>query len=99
MKLKEEKELGLFLQHHSDKLILIKFFTTWCTPCHELQRNIEQLLQERKDVVVLEIDAEKFPELAQRPEFNVRAVPALFLFRQGNQVRSVEQLKKFISGS
>jgi thioredoxin-like negative regulator of GroEL len=52
----------------------------WCGPCKTLQENIEKLLAERNDLLVLEIDAEKFPELAQRPEFNVYSVPALFLF-------------------
>jgi len=60
------------------------------------------LLLEKKDLVVLEVDAEKFPRLVQRPEFNVRSVPSLFLFRQGEMTKkvsgniSVIQLKEFI---
>jgi hypothetical protein len=67
-----------------------------------LQQNIEELLLERKDLVVLEIDAEKFPKLSQKTEFNVISVPSLFLFRQGSIVKkisgllSVLQLKQFI---
>jgi len=57
---------------------------------------------EKKNLVVLEVDAEKFPRLAQKPEFNVRSVPSLFLFRQGEMAKkfsgnmSVLQLKEFI---
>jgi len=60
------------------------------------------LLLERKDLVVLEVDAEKFPRLAQKPEFNVRSVPSLFLFRQGELTKKISgnirilQLKEFI---
>jgi len=99
MKLQEEKELELFLQRNQDKLILIKFFTTWCTPCQELQASIEQLQRERRDIEILEVDAERFPEVAQRPEFSVRSVPTLILWRKGSGIRSLDQLKKFISGS
>ena len=101
--LMREEELNSFLQNNQDKLVLVKFFTTWCIPCRELQKNIEKLLLEKKDLVVLEIDAEKFPWLAQKPEFNVRSVPSLFLFRQGMMTKKISgninilQLKEFIS--
>jgi thioredoxin-like negative regulator of GroEL len=60
------------------------------------------LLLEKPDLVVLEVDVERFPRLAQRPEFNVRSVPSLFLFRQGEMTKkisgniSILQLKEFI---
>jgi len=67
-----------------------------------LQKNIEELLLEKKDLVVLEVDAEKFSGLARRSEFSVRSVPTLFLFRLGEMIKkfsgnmSVQQLKEFI---
>jgi thioredoxin-like negative regulator of GroEL len=60
------------------------------------------LLLEKKDLIVLEVDAEKFPRLAQKSEFNVRSVPSLFLFRKGEMTKKVSgnisnlQLKEFI---
>jgi len=97
-----EEEFNKFLHDNQNKLILVKFFTTWCLPCRELNQNIEKLLLERKDLAVLEIDAKKFPKLSQKIEFNVNSVPTLFLFRQGKMVKnitgllSVLQLKQFI---
>lgn len=67
-----------------------------------MQKSIEKLLLEEKDLVVLEVDAEKFSGLVQRSEFNVRSVPALFLFRLGEMTKKVsenmnfQQLKEFI---
>jgi len=98
----KEEEFNSFLQNNQDELVLVKFFTTWCFPCQELQKNIEKLLLEKKDLVVLGVNAERFPRLAQRPEFNVRSVPSLFLFRQGKMIKkisggiSILQLKEFI---
>jgi len=98
-----------FLQNNQDKTILVKFFTDWCGPCKTLQESIRKLLAELEQVkekenhlVVLEIDAEKFPELARRPDFNVCSVPALFLFREGKMLKkgggslSATQLKEFL---
>jgi hypothetical protein len=38
------------------------------------------LLTEEKNLEVLEVDADKFSGLAQRPEFNILSVPAVFLY-------------------
>ena len=63
---------------------------------------LERAKEKKNDLVVLEIDAEKFPELARRPEFNVYSVPALFLFRKGKMLKkgsgslSVPQLREFL---
>jgi thioredoxin 1 len=102
-RLEKEEELSLFLQVNKEKTVLVKFFTTWCLPCRELQKNLESLLSERKGLEILEVDAEKFREIAQRSEFAVRSVPTLFLFHNGKMVRkasgsmNVYQLKEFIS--
>src|SRR5205809_7168273 len=99
----QEGGFDSFLQANQDKLVLVKFFVTWCSPCRVLKRNIQELLTEKKDLVVLAVDGEKFPQLAQRSEFKVRAFPTIFLFRAGKAVKeergslSIQQLRKFIS--
>ena len=102
-RLEKEEEINLFLHNNQDKAVLVKFFTTWCFPCRELQKNLEILLRDRKDLLVLEVDAEKFRELAQKPEFAVSSVPTLFLFYNGKMIKrasgsmNVYQLKEFTS--
>lgn len=102
-RLEKEEELNLFLQINKEKTVLVKFFTAWCLPCRELQKNLESLLKERKDLEILEVDAEKFRGIAQRSEFEVRSVPTLFLFYKGKIVRkasgsmNVHQLKEFMN--
>ena len=95
--------MNLFLQSNKEKMVVVKFFTTWCLPCRELQKNLETLLKEKKDLQVLEVDAEKFREIAQSSEFAVRSVPTLFLFYNGKMIKkasgsmNVHQLKEFVS--
>jgi len=105
----KEEEFDSFLQNNQDKLVLVKFSTVWCSPCQVLQKNIKELLTELeksagrgKDLVVMEVDAEKFPQLAQRSQFKVYSVPTIFLFHQGKLIKkgsgsmSVQQLREFI---
>jgi thioredoxin 1 len=98
--LQREEDFFSFLQSNRDKLVLVKFSTTWCAPCQELQKSLQELLQEKNDLLVLEVDAERFPHLAQK--FAVYSVPTVFLFRQGENIKkgsgkmSVDQLKEFL---
>ncbi|CAI2185541.1 4279_t:CDS:2, partial [Funneliformis geosporum] len=52
----------------------------------ELQKNLEVLLKERKDLLVLEVDAEKFRELAQKPEFACGGVVQLVEHRPSDPI-------------
>lgn len=107
--LRKEEDFDSFLQNNQNKLVLVKFSTVWCPPCQVLQKNIKELLNELKqsaeplkELVVLEVDAEIFPRLAQRSQFSVFSVPTIFLFRQGQMIKkssgsmSVQQLREFI---
>jgi thioredoxin 1 len=106
----KEEDFDPFLQNNQDKLALVKFSTTWCPPCQVLHKNIKELLNELeqstgklKELEVLEVDAEKFPRLAQRSQFSVHSVPTIFLFHRGKMIKknngsmSVEQLREFIT--
>jgi len=111
VKLVKEEDFDSFLQNN--KLVLVKFSAEWCGPCKSLQVNIDKLLKEMeqsenqpKDLVVLEVDAEKFPQLVSK-ELNlvlsIRSVPTFFLFHQGKMIkegqgnRSIEWLRQFIT--
>ncbi|WNE40100.1 MAG: Thioredoxin-like protein [Mycoplasmataceae bacterium] len=107
--LEHERDFDDFLVANQNKLVLVKFSAVWCPPCQLLKKNIEELLIElqqsfgsQKELILLEIDVDKFSSLTQRPQFNVYSIPAIFLFFQGKMIRknngnlSVFQLKEFI---
>jgi thioredoxin 1 len=102
LKVLERVEDFDFLLWNNPGKVLVKFFATWCQPCQRLQENIKRLLENETECLVLEVDVDKFSELAYKPEFNVRSVPALFLFFQGKKIResrgylSIDKLQKFI---
>ena len=83
----KEEDFDSFLQSNQGKLVLVKFSTVWCSPCQVLQKNIKELLieleksaKQGKDLVVMEVDAEKFPRLAQRPQLRFVLCQPFFFF-------------------
>jgi len=90
IKLEKEEEFNSFLRNNREKKVLIKFFTTWCVPCRQVQEVLKDLLKEKPDLLVLEVDAEKFPILAE--SFQVLSVPTLLLFHQGKMVKKLSKI-------
>lgn len=85
----------------SDQPTLVDFSAEWCGPCHMMKPILEQLKKEMGDGVrIIKIDIDKNPAIADR--FNVRSVPTLALFRNGQVkwmqagVRQVAELKSVI---
>lgn len=67
---------------HSDRLVLVDFFATWCQPCQMMHPVLEQVkatLGER--IRIVKVDVDKYTDTAAR--FRVQSVPTLMLFRRG----------------
>ena len=66
-------------------LTLVDFWADWCAPCRVVAPVLERLADEFDDrLVIAKVDVDQAPALAER--FNVRSVPTLALFRDGQLV-------------
>ena len=78
------RELKSMLQQ--DGLVLVKFGAPWCGPCREVDRELGKLAaMAPSDVQVVSINVDDEPSLAQ--EYNVRSIPRMLLFENGNLVK------------
>ena len=69
----------------SHPLVMIDFFAEWCGPCKMLAPNLKAMKDELGDVVkVIKIDVDKNPSIAA--QYQVRGVPTILLFKEGQQV-------------
>lgn len=69
----------------SKKTVLIDFYAEWCGPCRMVGPIIEEIANEREDIVVAKVNVDEQPELAQ--QFNVYSIPTLAVMRDGKIVR------------
>lgn len=86
----------------SEVPVLIDFYATWCGPCQTMQPVLTQLKEEMgEQVKIIKIDVDKNPSIATK--FNVRGVPAFFLFKNGQRVwnaagvQSLRDLRELIT--
>jgi thioredoxin 1 len=87
---------------NSDTPVLVDFYTDWCGPCKMMSPILKDLKKEMGDKInIIKVDAEKNADAAIK--YQVRGVPTLILFKQGNilwqqsGVVQLAQLKSIIN--
>lgn len=63
---------------------VLKFDTTWCPDCKNLDRFIGDIIEEQTDKDFYAIDAEKFQPIAE--ENDVRGIPSLLVYKNGEKI-------------
>lgn len=69
---------------NSNVPVLIDFYADWCGPCRMVGPIIEEIAEERDDVIVGKINVDNDPELAER--FNVFSIPTIVVLKNGEEV-------------
>ena len=72
------------LVKNSDKKVLLDFYADWCGPCRMVSPIVEEIANEREEILVAKINVDNEPELAS--EFGVVSIPALFVIKDGKIV-------------
>ena len=66
---------------NQSKPVLLDFYADWCGPCRIVSPIIDEIAEERDDVVVGKINVDEEKELAS--EFGVFSIPTLVVLKDG----------------
>ncbi|KOS05153.1 thioredoxin [Flavobacterium akiainvivens] len=67
--------------------VLVDFFATWCGPCQMMSPILKEVKDELGDgIKIIKVDVDKNRALMSQPQFQVKGVPTLMLFKNGKML-------------
>lgn len=64
-------------------ITILKFGASWCAPCKQIQKTLNQIKEEYSNITVKNIDIDEEAELTIK--YNIRNIPTLIIQKEGEK--------------
>jgi len=86
---------------HSEGIVVVDFFATWCGPCKRLHPILKKLAKKNTNITFVQVDVDQNKNLMQ--QHKVRGMPTIVIYKNGVEVfnragfMTEKELQKIIS--